>query len=475
MTFPEVQFVAAPEDGAEVLFDFNDNFGLAPAQIIAGSFSLGTPSIEGDPDGLGVQYGPREVSFSLLVFGSRYAALETQATLARTFMLRRRGWLRVKLDEFTSPVWLRTYTPTPAELDFSLIQPDSAEDAWQIEVSVAAEPFIRGERVDLWSGQLQFDPASPGNPNQVILPPVIGDAPAPLRIEAEFGSPRDQHDILWATSAVPSSYAPIVWQVGTGDVWTVGSDTSAPIVNAAYSGGSYRRITFASTALPAVRLAGYPPSIQPGRYRVFLRAARNALAGVFSMRLGYTDDGGSLYDGAPSVRLDYGTGQATMLDLGEFDFPLPRTAADIQTAANSPFVALAVERLSGTADLILDAFVLVPIDLTSVASLEAWEKCDMLVSSFGTKGPKAPAGERQIWDGDSEVTFRRASGVSDGLVSAVNRGRFPTVRPGVSNLLTMFIQTRGVTSVSPSAPAELTDTTDVYLSYQPRWLWLGGG
>lgn len=475
MTFPEVQFVAAPEDGAEVLFDFNDNFGLAPAQIIAGSFSLGTPTVEGDPDGLGVKYGPREVSFSLLVFGSRYAAMETQAVLARTFMLRRRGWLRVKLDEFMSPVWLRTYTPTPAELDFSLIQPDSTEDAWQIEVTVAAEPFIRGERVTLWTGQIQDNPASTGNPTQALMPEVVGDAPAPLRIEATFGAPRDQHDILWATSAVPSDYEPIVWQIGTGDGWTVSSDTTAPVTNSAYSGGSYRSVTFASTALPVVRLSGYPPSIQPGRYKVFLRAARNSSSGVFSMRFGHTRDGGTLYGTAPAVRLDYGVGQATMLDLGEFEFPLPRTDADVPTVADEPFVALAVERLSGTANLILDAFVLVPVDLSSVTSLEPWEKSDMLVSSFSTHGPRTAPGETQVWDGDAEVTFCRLNGVTDGYVSAVNRGRFPTARPGVSNLLTLFHQTRPVTTVTPSSPAELSADSAIFVTYQPRHLWLGGG
>lgn len=477
MTYPQVQFVAAPEDGAAVLFDFNDNFGDAPAQILDKTFNLGTPSVEGDPDGLGVQYGPRTLAFTLLIFGNRDAARQTQALLARTFMLRRRGWIRVQIDEFAAPVWLRTYTPTPGELDFELVALDDRPGAWKVDVEVAAEPFIRGARVTFPLINMTNNPAAATNKQQVLLPAVVGDAPAPIRIEAAFSSPRDRHDILWATSAVPASYtAPIVWQIGTGDGWSVGGDTSAPASDAQFSGGSYRSVSYVGTAAFATRLAGVAPSSPPvGRYKVFLRAARDTGSGTHAIRFGYRRGGIDRFDGSPTAILDYGNAAGTMLDLGEFDFPLPRTDADVVNGAALPSIALSTSRLTPGSALLLDAFVLVPVDLAGVTSLESWEKADVLVSEFGAYGPLAGAGETQVWDGDAEVSLRRVSGVSDAISSPACRGKFPTVRPGVSNLLTMFQQTRSVAPIAPSAPASITSTATAVVSYQPRWLWLGDG
>lgn len=484
MSYPQVQFVAAPEDGAEVLFDFNDNFGDAPSAIVHGSFNLGVPSVEGDPDGLGVQYGPREASFSLLIYGNRHAAMQTQALLARTFMLRRRGWLRVQLDEFIKPVWLRTYTPTPSELDFSLIAPTSEVDAWRLEVAVAAEPFVRGERIVLWTGVIDNNPASGTNPLGVNLPAVVGDAPAPLRIGAEFNRIHNQSDILWATSAVPSGFAPIVWPIGTGDGWSIGSDTSDPQSHPAFSGGTCRKVSFASGDAMATRLAGTAPaSIPPGTYRVFLRMARDNVAGTFAFRLGYrTQYQGDQFGGSKVAVMDRGPStnaiHATYVDLGEFSFPTHRATIDIAEAANNPVIALQVERLSGISGALLDCFVLVPVDHSGVTTLEPWEKSDILVSEFPGQGPQFAAGEAQLWDGDAETSARiTPAGQIDAYVRPANRGRFPTVRPGVTNRLTLIQQTRlssGNHGTEDNTDL-ITDTATITVSYQPRHLWLGEG
>lgn len=482
MPYPEVQFVAAPEVGAAVLFDFNSNTGTAPAQIIDGTFTLGTPSVTGDPDGLGVQYGPREVGFSLLVYGPRAAALATQALLARTFMLRRRGWLRVKMDAVSAPVWVRTYTPTPGELDFQFAALDGEPDAWQIEVTVAAEPLVRGVRIALWSGTINNNPVHATNPMGVTLPAVIGDAPAPLRIEANFSATHNQADILWSTAAVPSGHTPIVWKIGTGDGWTLGSDTSAPVADATFSNSTYRRVTFATTTTLTTRLAGpAPAAVAPGRYRVMLRTARDATTGSFAFRLGYrTLYGGDRFEGSPTVVMDRGTSAATVhttwVDLGEFTFPTPRTSADLTAVAGIPQIALQVARLSGSANCVLDAFVLLPVDVATVTTLESWEKCDILVSEFAGQGPQAIAGEEQVWDGDSESSVRRdPAGLLDALVMPANRGQFPTVRPGVLNRLSLIQQMRlaaGSFGTTNNTDV-LTHSAFVEVSYQPRHLWLG--
>lgn len=478
MTYPEVQFVAAPEDGAEVLFDFNDNFGEAPAQIMAGTFTLGTPSIEGDPDSLGVQYGAREVGFSLLIYGSRQAARETQALLARTFMLRRRGWLRVQMDEFSAPVWLRTYTPTPAELDFTLVSlGDEQPDAWQLEVTVAAEPFIRGERIELWSGTINNNPAHVTNPMGVTLPPVLGDAPAPLRITSELSRQHNQSDMLWSTAAVPDDYAPIVWQIGTADGWTPGLDLQDPESAPGFSAGSYRRITFASSEAMFARLGGpAPSSTPPGRYQVFLRAV--STGGTFAFRMGYrTDYQGDDFNASKVAIMDRAATSflhAAWVDLGEFDFPRHRSSVDLAEVGGIPSVVLQVERLASISELIIDAFLLLPVDLGAVVDVEPWEKASTLVSEFAGQGPQA--NEDQVWDGDTETSVRVSpAGMVDAYVRPSNRGKFPVVRPGLTNRLTLIQQTRasvGDFLVSGNEDV-IADIAFVSVSYQPRWLWLG--
>lgn len=480
MTYPEVQFVAAPEDGAAVLFDFNDNFGDAPAQIVDGTFTLGIPSLVGDPDGLGVEYGPRTVAFDLLVFGSRQAACSTQALLARTFMLRRRGWLRVRMDEFSSPVWLRTYTPTPGELDFELVSLDMQQpDAWRIEVQVAAEPLIRGERIELGPYVISNNPDATTNPMSVTLPAIVGDAPAPLRIEAAFSETRNQVDILWSVAAVPDNYAQIVWDIGTGDGWTLGSDTQSPTTDTNYSNGSYRFVNFSATEDMTGRLDGIAPSEPPpGRYKVMLRQGRITSTGTFAFRFGYQTLIGQHVEGSPVAVVDrFGV---AWVDLGDFDFPTPRSDVDLPVVAAAPNVALQVQRLASSEWVALDAFMLIPLALEGVGNLEAWEKSETLVSEFGPLGPQAGSGDVQIWDGDSEISLRQGSdGVLDGLTAATSRGQFPRVRPGVNNHLTVIQQARTTPVVgAPGGTADVNDviarTVTVNLSYQPRWLWLGG-
>lgn len=474
MSYPQVQFVAAPEDGAEVLFDFNNDLAAA---IEDGTFSLGTPEIQGDPDGLGVQYGPRTIEFDLLLHGTRGAALATQATLARTFMLRRRGWLRIRLDDLSEPVWARTYTPTPGELDFSMVLLESNADTWRLSVEVAAEPFIRGERITLPSATITNDPAFATNPMTRLLPAIVGDAPAPLRIKATFSAAQPYNDVLLASSVVPDAFTPVFWQIGTGDAWTDGLNVGTEAI-ASFSGGSGVRVSFGTPAMN-LRLSGVAPTTPPaGRYRLFVRAERTAItASHFKLQAAFTSN---LADAGPVVSWDRGPNASvaldTWIDLGSFNLPLPRGDADLPVVSSVPTLRLYAERVSGTSDLLLDAFALIPEDLADVTSLEPWEKSSILVTEFGDGAPTSSY--HQVWDGDSESTFRlMASGVVDTSISGPMRGQFPRAFPGVQNLLTVIHQTRLVDPTSPLAnnSDSINNYADVEVSYQPRWLYLGAG
>lgn len=481
MSYPQVQFVAAPEDGAAVLFDFNNDLDAA---IEDGTFSLGTPEILGDPDGLGVQYGPRTIAFDLLLHGTRGAALAAQAELARTFMLRRRGWLRIRLDELSTPLWARTYTPTPGELDFSMVLLEPDADTWRIGVQVAAEPFVRTERIELGEWIVSNDPAAATNPMSIAVPAILGDAPAPLRIDAAFSDSKDQSDILWSCAAVPAGYAPQFRVIGGTDGLVAGADTSNVTTGAsAFSGGNYRLVTFASTPGMATRLSGTISSIPAGRYQVFLRAARDNLTGTFAYRFGRGGVYGEVTSGSPVSVFGRGADASQMfhttwVDLGAFDLPLPRGVTDMASVDGVPDILIQAQRLTSGSYAILDALLFVPIDIYSVTTLEPWEKSDTLVSEFSWHGPGKVINDRQVWDGDTESSVRKsAAGALDATVSPVNRGKFPTVRPGVNNHLTLIQQVRlssgslgGVDNTD-----ELSHVTNVRLSYQPRWLWLGAG
>lgn len=480
MTYPLVQFVAAPEPEAEVLFDFNDHYGLwggAVTEVEAEGWSIGVPQIEGASDSVGVEWGDRSLTFTLRVRGSRYAALQVQSLLARQ-ILRVRNWLMFQLDPMSAPVWFHTYNSQPGELSFDQVYLERAEDTWRIGVKLDAEPFAYGQRVSLGPFTINNNPAAAANPCCCVLPEILGDAPAPLRIAAAFSVARHQSDILWAASPVPANYQPVVWQIGDGDGWTADVDTAAAAASSAFSGGSYREVSFATTAGLARRLYGTAPAAIPrGRYRVFLRVARSDTASTFAFRLGrYNSITGTDYTGAETVRMDRSAsttaGHATYVDLGVRSFPrFMNTLPGVKGYNPRPGISLQVERLSGTGAAQLDAFVLVPVKLESE---EAPSR--MMTSEFATYGPFVDD-VASYWDGDLE-SYTRMNGfaVLESSIQPINHGAPPVVHPGVTNAVHLLQQTR-LTSGTLGATDNSDDiaaTATVTFSYHPRLMYLAG-
>lgn len=120
MSFPLVKFVDSPKPTAAVRFDFNVESSDAPRRVGGEGFTLGVPTLEGDPDAVEVSYGWRELLVPHRVNGSKQSALAVLSTLSRE-LLRPTNWLLVQLDALTAPVWFKTYRTAPAALSLDRV------------------------------------------------------------------------------------------------------------------------------------------------------------------------------------------------------------------------------------------------------------------------------------------------------------------------------------------------------------------
>lgn len=477
--YPLVRFVDAPEESANVRLDLN-SIGVWADERIAPAhegFSIGAPTLEGDPDGIGVEYGLRTISFSLHINGSRQASLRAMEALAREVQ-RRRNWLMVQLDDSSAPVWFRTYVSQPGEVSFDRVFNDGRPDGWVVGVQLSADAHALGARETLATVTVANDPTAASNPMSFIVSDIKGDAPAPVRIGADFSANLDQADIVWSVCPVPDDFtAPLSWDIGTGDGWTAGTDTGAAVADAAYSGGSYREVTFATDAGMATRLYGSAPeSLIPGKYRVFVRVARSDDSSEFAFKLGYRDFFGDVMGGAETVRWDRGTststGLATWVPLGTRSFP-QHYDDSLRVPGFTDFnpdISLQVERTSGTGALRLDSLLLVPVHLAGMD-----EPGRMLGAEFTALGPQS-ADTASYWDGDAEAYTRvNGFGVVTAAIQPIPHGDFPVLHPGVANAVHLIQQSRLVAGYFGATDNgdSITRTATVTLSYHPRHLWLG--
>lgn len=467
MTYPRVQFVAAPEPDALVRFDFNNAGSWADDETWADhdGFSLGTPSVEGDPTGVGVEYGYRTLEFNLIIRGSRQAALRQQSSLAREVM-RASNWLMFQLSAFNKPVWFKTYRSEPGALDFEHVYLDDDVNTWGVGVSMVADPFAYGERVTLPAVTIYNDPAAATNPMSYVLPEIVGDAPAPLTVTLAPASSNTNARIHMARAAAE----PTFWQVGTGDGWTADADTGAPVADAAYSGGSYRAVTFATFPDLGSRLYGiYPVVPAPGRYAILVRVARSDTSSTFtlqgSQQFGLSTISGEEVPFAP----DSGgsAGWASWVNLGEFSIPvgLGDMSSEMSYAGGGSFYFNA-SRTTGTGSLHIDAFMLVPVVLAGDATDAA-----TLTADFANTGLGVVGGANHVWDGTAEATYLSTAGGYYDTLPPFLRGDFLKAVPGETNVVHLIRQAGGLSPLGGSDA--IGETTEMSVSYQPRWLYLG--
>lgn len=496
MTGPSVQITtASSDDGGRVLFDFVDSGPGWSTWVKRDRWSIGSPKYQGEPDSYGGQWSTREITITLVIQGPEQAALRQQAALARVLLRPRGLFLRYQHSSATTPTWWPLLQAQPGELDFTdVTSDDTAPDRWRIDVTLPAEALGLQERQWLLGTATEAvtignDPSAAGGV-MVDLPPLRGDAPAPLRIDVVPSIAWDGYRPLMSVAALDEQppvdgVAPAGGYPTTPILWratqlAAGVDVTGTNAGPAWIGGARRRVTFATETGMATRVHGPVPKVPPlGRYMVFARIGRSDTSTAFELRLGqrYGVGSGTAVWGA-TVRHDRGTtatsdGAIAWVPLGSFTFPLGADPQrDDPSAVSTPEVVLQMARVAGGGTADVDALLLVPEE---IATTRQTTSLGAFFSGFGINPARSG-----VWSGETS-TWAGYDITADGLqlaqgVAPQHEGAYPVAVPGCRNVLHLLQQTfagRPFFGDNPSGD-QLAATTAVKISYQPRVLWIGG-
>ncbi len=270
MSFPLVRFVEGPDPAAAVRFDLNTK-AATTKKVLGDGFTLGVPTLEGDPHAPGVVYGDRQPMFSHIVSGTKADALAALSSLSRE-LLRPTNWVLFQLDAFTAPIWLRTYRSQfgALSLDQVYVETETGDsvalpDTWRIPVPLLADAFAYGERVTLPAVKV-VQSATGDRAMRWVLPEIEGDAPTPLRVQIAPPSGYPAYyrpEYLIGCTAGDSAMSDPVVGIGTADGHTGANGIGAGVSDANYFGGSYREVDFATVTTPTLlrRLSGNMPAV----------------------------------------------------------------------------------------------------------------------------------------------------------------------------------------------------------------------
>lgn len=507
MTYPIARLIDAPDPSATVRYDFNDKGtptdpALAPRGVLADSFTLGAPSLDSPFDAVSPLYGPRTLGFTHTVKGLQVDADTAVAVLSRE-LLRPSGWFVFQRTAFSRPSYWRLYATGPDALGYDQVyvetatgDPVSLPSTWRIPVSLTAENFGYGERIFLGPYTVTQTPDG-DNPMRVELPTIHGDAPTALRVEVKAATTNARTSRFLLAAVSGDSVSDLLLDVGTADDWTAGTDTSAPVTDSDYAGGSYRTVTISTGGLDAgeyePRISGTVDDIVPGRYKVLCRCELDPVDSSTPQRyaLAFGQDANGEIRWGQTVYQETSTLNGSIdnvaypfqgwVDLGEFTFPLGVTLPDdLIPATVSADVAVRLGTVSGVGEARLDALKFIPVDGPTIV------RTTLLSTEFEPEVtdhsyPVLPLSETAscTWDGDaanrSGLVWMQEQPLGDLLPSAVvPQGGFPMVDPAAGeNVLVAFATGRGRTDDDDAGTAVATEWT-VTPSYQPRLLHLDG-
>jgi hypothetical protein len=483
-SWPLVQFVDGPSPDANVRYDFNDA-SAAAGRTVGREFTLGVPTLEGEPDAVGQSWGFRSPSFPQMITGPKAAALESLGALSRE-LLRPTNWVHFKLNRFTPSVWLKTYRTggQPLSLDNVYVDTDEgdevlAPDQWQIPVPLVADAFGYGERVTL--DPVTITQAIDGtNPMQVLLPTITGDAPAALRISltpqtgttALYGS-------TWLVACIAGDDPAITFvDLGTGDVVEATYQTSDPIADSDYLGGSYRRTSLPADNVLATRIQGTLPPLPAGQYKALLRSGFTTTnPGLIYRLLRDPNDFGhpaTVIDGTVAPASD----RLLWVDLQQSSFPFNvDLGLDLVGDMGGSYFELEIGAVDGTAvNVDLDCLAFIPLSGPGITSattmiMRAPTEPPLTMSPLG-------GGIEGILDGNAEGYWSRNTGTNVILSGTPTMsGGFPTADPAAAkNLLVLAAMDNGWSTAEESPPwiSSKGATCSVQVSYQPRYLHLVG-
>lgn len=376
--------------------------------------------------------------------------------------------LQIATDNFlkvqfgSTPVFFRTF----ADPDYAWEVQKTLTQNSRITLSLEAEPFAYGLRVNAGSFTVSNDPANGSNPCQFDVTGVTGDVPTPLFMLATStgasGAPSGLvskwSHIGMRRRGTPGNYSNVVQAEGMTQ-----SNGAAATADPAMSGGNKSRITF-STTTNLLRLNDTFPdngtaTIEArGEYQVYARMAKTVAGDTISVQLGYgASSAAPVFNDA--VGLPAVAGPFTIL-LGKVPVP-PYSdpvshgyAGGAQLKVLLGFLGLYAARTAGTGFLDVDWLYFMPADDRTL--ITRFPATDVTYAIDGTTR-----------EGGSVYSINTALDTIQTIASPpqiVGGGGFPEVIPGQTNRV-HFLR-----HVDPTGTVDArTDTTTIQCYYWPRW------
>lgn len=459
------QFVSSVDADPTIRLDVDDQ---RTWRLLTSGTEIGLPALNRSvvstmlADGVNVPaaaYGSRTITLSLMI-------LDNDADAAATQLQR----LTRELDR---PVnYLRWQPGTGEPVFFRLLRGEMSNVAFdpvtkRVLATLLAEPFAYGLRETLSPVTVYNDPAAPANGMYLDVTGVKGDLETPAFIESQTIVTTGSGVSLFATRrrGDPSTL-PFVLQA---EEMTQVTDTTVQANDAAFSGAgsNWSQCTFATSAPMAVRLdlselSGLWPAVPSvdnrGTYRVFIRVRRNnGTSNSVRLRMQWGVSGQRFIGDTISSWSSPST-QFALVDLGKLT--LPTTADPIRVGVSGEevpvrgLIALEIEaeRISGTSNLDIDYVMFVPADDGYL---------------FYDHPSGSSSNHTTVVDGVNEAIYqlRTDEGAIANVEPIMVGGRFPMLSPGETNRLVFARMVN-------YGDDDIADTTDITVSYWPRYLYV---
>lgn len=463
------QFVADMSSASPtVLFDLND---VANGIRVRTDWKLGPTLYEKGYAGGPLRHGKKPTRSSAInqileipiEINRSTATLAAQKIEDLVRQLAVDNFLKVQMDG-GSPVFFRTF----GDADFAAATRSVLIQDTSITLMIEAEPFAHGPRVEATGSPFTVsnDPAAATNPCRFDINGVLGDVPTPLLLlatstGASNGLVSKTTHISTRRRGTPGNYSNLV----QAEAMTItGADTTV-VADAAFSGGSKTRTTFATTATLALRLNDTFPANgvstveARGEYIVYARVqkAGNATDGMtVQLRYGTSSTNNVAND---EVTLPTTTNGAIWVNLGKvpvpmYSDPVTHGFSGVASKVLLAWVGIYASRFAGGGSLDIDCLYFMPADELSVIT-----KFPATDTTYAIDGTTDEGGACYALTTALDEIISTA-----GPCQIVGCG-FPEVIPGATNRIHMLRQV----DAAPAGPDGIFNTTTVRAYYWPRW------
>lgn len=365
------------------------------------------------------------------------------------------------------PVYFRTFRSP----DYRLDQTMEGRAELKVTLSLVAEPFGYGDRVDSATITVNNDPAAVANPMYFDITGVEGDIPTPALVVAEPPSFSERTSLF----SIRRHGTPGGVYFRQAEAVTQGVDTTTQPNDAAMSGAgnNFSRTTFAAAAMQ-MRLSLQNPTPFPaggafsssleyrGTYRVFVRLRKQTAADIMAIRLRFGSAGPTTASvSVPTVAI---TTVGFMLDLGLLSLPWGTDPqfdgyTNILKLAQSYRLDIEAERTVGAGYLDWDYVLFVPAD--EELCLVDW------ISGLS-------ADIEWVLDGPNDIAFIQTTSdeiisVTSGALAAIPRlvGAIPLLTPNQTNRIALIRD-----AVANLNFDDVTASVNLVVSHWPRYLYV---